>query len=73
MDESEVSEDSFENPAGLRIEFKSEFLAEAVDRMEETSSLTDDTDVESTWCWEGSETHVRLFYFSSKIRNYQRI
>lgn len=60
MGESELSEDSFENPAGLRIEFKSEFLAEAVDRMEDTPSLIDDIDVESTWCWEGTETHVRF-------------
>lgn len=58
MGESESSEDSFENPAGLRIEFRSEYLAEAVDRMEDSPTLMEDTDVESTWCWEGIETPV---------------
>ncbi|XP_065199938.1 endoribonuclease Dcr-1 [Planococcus citri] len=49
------SDDSFENPSGIRIEFKSEFLAEAVDRMEECADLDDNFDTENTWQWDDSD------------------
>lgn len=57
INESETSEDSFENPSGLRIEFKNEFLAEAVDRIDDCSEL-DCIKTENTWQWENLNTNV---------------
>ncbi len=63
--ESETSEDSFENPSGLRIEFKSEFLAEAVDRLEGNCEL-DDVNTENTWLWKTANINVTFTHASSR-------
>lgn len=57
MGETESTADSFVNPSGIRIEFRSEFLAEAVDRIEECADL-EDTDSKNTWQWNGSDMNV---------------
>ncbi|XKL67863.1 hypothetical protein PGB90_003354 [Kerria lacca] len=61
INESETSEDSFENPSGLRIEFKNEFLAEAVDRIDDCSEL-DCIKTENTWQWENLNTNENANY-----------
>lgn len=59
MDETESSDDSFVNPSGIRIEFRNEFLAEAVDRIEDCSDL-DNVDSNNIWQWEESDMNVSM-------------
>lgn len=63
ISDSLSSDDSFENPSGIRIEFKSEFLAEAVDRIEDCTDL-DNFDSENTWQWDVSD-HITVITIRS--------
>lgn len=57
--DSDTSSDSYQNPTSLRIEFRNEFLAEAVDRIEECCSLESSV-VENEWLWESSSIDVSV-------------
>ena len=50
-DSTSSRSDSFQNPTSVRIEFRNEFLAEAIDRIEECCLVENDA-TRNEWTWE---------------------
>lgn len=69
--DSESTEDDVENPSGLRIEFKNEFLAEAVDRMDKCRDLQP-TNSENTWLSVGNDEYDLKEAVQAEIDRFER-
>lgn len=61
-DSESSSESCFQNPSNLRIEFRNEFLAEAIDHVEECCYV-ENANSENEWLWESSVIDVSFYFY----------